>query len=253
MLIDTHCHIQNPENFADPDGAVSEALAAGVEKIVVVGCEPNDWNTVIPFIERHDNVFGICGWHPNYTAGYDPIEIPKLIRVLRHPKVLALGEIGLDYHWAYSPHSLQIQALKDQLRVSEDTGMPVVFHAREAYSDLLDILEKVPPRKYLFHCFAGTKDDARRALRLGAWFGCDGPITYKKADELRDVFTFIPVHKIVLETDSPYMSPEPVRGKRNTPANLPIINRKLAELHGMSEEEMAGQTTLNAKDFFGFP
>ncbi len=252
MLIDTHCHIQNPENFDNPDQVVADALAAGVEKIVVVGCEPNDWRTVTEFIEKHENVFGICGWHPNYTAEYDPIELPKLIKVLRHPKILALGEIGLDYHWDYSPHTLQIQALKDQLRVSEDYNKPVVFHAREAYSDLLDILEKVPPRKYLFHCFTGTKDEARRALRLGAWFGCDGPITYKKADELREVFQFIPVHKIVLETDSPYMSPEPNRGKPNTPANIPIINKKLAELHGMTEEEMADQTTLNAKDFFGF-
>ena len=252
MLIDTHCHIQNLENFDDPDQVVADALAAGVEKIVVVGCEPNDWRTVTEFIEKHENVYGICGWHPNYTAEYDPIELPKLIKVLRHPKILALGEIGLDYHWDYSPHTLQIQALKDQLRVSEDYNKPVVFHAREAYSDLLDILEKAPPRKYLFHCFAGTKDEARRALMLGAWFGCDGPITYKKADELREVFKFIPLHKIVLETDSPYMSPEPSRGKPNTPANIPIINKKLAELHGMTEEEMADQTTLNAKDFFGF-
>ena len=134
----------------------------------------------------------------------------------------------------------------------EDYNKPVVFHAREAYSDLLDILEKVPPRKYLFHCFAGTKDEARRALRLGAWFGCDGPITYKKSDELREVFKFIPVHKILLETDSPYMSPEPFRGKPNTPANIPIINKALAAIHEMTEEDMADQTTLNAKDFFGF-
>ena len=231
---------------------MADAKAAGVEKIVVVGCEPNDWVAVLAFIEKHENVYGICGWHPNYTADYDPIELPKLIKVLRHPKILALGEIGLDYHWEYSPHTLQIQALKDQLRVSEDYNKPVVFHAREAYSDLLDILEKVPPRKYLFHCFAGTKDEARRALRLGAWFGCDGPITYKKSDELREVFKFIPVHKILLETDSPYMSPEPFRGKPNTPANIPIINKALAAIHEMTEEDMADQTTLNAKDFFGF-
>lgn len=252
MLIDTHCHIQNPENFEDPDAIVALAREAGVEKIVVVGCEPKDWQTVLSFVEKHDDVYGICGWHPNYTADYDPIELPKLIRVLKHPKILALGEIGLDYHWDYSPPIVQTLALKDQLRVAQDAKMPVVFHAREAYSDLLDILEKQPPMKYLFHCFAGTKDEARRALRLGAWFGCDGPITYKKSEELREVFAFIPPHKIVLETDSPYMSPEPFRGKPNTPANIPIINRKLAELHGMTEEEMAAQTTQNAQDFFNF-
>ena len=252
MLIDTHCHIQNPENFEDRDAVVADALAAGVEKIVVVGCEPKDWLVVEEFIERHENVYGICGWHPNYTAQFDPIELPKLVRILKHPKVLALGEIGLDYHWDYSPPMIQFEALRSQRRLAQEMKMPVVPHAREAYSDLLDVLEKAPHNKYLFHCFAGTRDDARRALRLGGWFGCDGPITYKKADELRDVFAFIPPHKIVLETDSPYMSPEPFRGKPNTPANIPIINRKLAELHGMTEEEMAAQTTQNAIDFFGF-
>lgn len=253
MLIDTHCHIQNPENFDDPDAVVEAARAAGVEKIVVVGCEPKDWLTVEAFVEKHDQVYGICGWHPNYTLEFDPIELPKLIRVLKHPKVLALGEIGLDYHWDYSPPMIQMEALRVQLKLAEEMNLPVVFHAREAYSDLLDVLEKRPKLKYLFHCFAGTRDDARRALRLGAYFGCDGPITYKKADELRDVFAFIPPHKIVLETDSPYMSPEPFRGKPNTPSNIPIINKKLAELHGMTEEEMAAQTSQNAQEFFGFP
>ena len=137
--------------------------------------------------------------------------------------------------------------------------MPVVFHAREAYADLLDVLEKLkaksppemPPLKYLMHCFAGTLEDARRALRLGCFFGVDGPITYKKADDLRAVIKLIPPHKLLLETDSPYMSPVPYRGKPNQPAYIPIINRAVAELHGMTEDEFAEQASLNCKDFFG--
>lgn len=251
MLIDTHSHIHNPENFPDPSAEVAAAKEAGVERIIVVGCEPQDWTMATAFAEKHDEVFAICGWHPNYTANYDPIDLPILIRVLKHPKVLAIGEIGLDYHWDYAPVTLQRKALKDQLRLGEETGKPIVFHAREAYSDLLDILETLPRQKYLFHCFAGTKEDARRALRLGAYFGCNGPITYKKADELRSVFSFIPPHKIVLETDAPYMAPVPHRGKPNRPAYIPILNKALAELHNMTQDEMAAQTTQNAIDFFG--
>jgi TatD DNase family protein len=252
MLIDTHCHIHSLSESGQPDAQVELARQSGVETLFVVGVNQADWRTAIAFAEKHENVFAICGWHPNYSMEYDPINIPVLINCLKHPKVLALGEIGLDYHWDYAPTAIQLQALKDQLKVADQLGLPVVFHAREAYSDLLDVLEQRPKLKYLFHCWAGNKDEARRALRLGAWFGCDGPITYKKAEELREVFAFIPPHKIVLETDSPYMSPEPFRGKPNSPANIPLINAKLAELHGMSEEEMAAQTTQNARDFFGF-
>jgi TatD DNase family protein len=251
-MIDTHCHIHDLKAFPDPDAEVAFAAEQGVDRIIVVGVNPEDWPVAIQFAERHESVFAICGWHPNYTEDYDPIELPRLIKVLKHPKVIALGEIGLDYHWNYAPTSIQQKALRDQLRVAQDLSMPVVFHAREAYSDLLDVLEQIPPMPYLFHCFAGTKEDMRRALRLGAFFGCDGPITYKKADELREVFKLIPPHKILLETDSPYMSPVPYRGKPNRPGYIPIINKQVAELHGMTEEEMADQTTLNAKDFFGF-
>lgn len=251
-MIDTHCHIHDLEHFPDPEKVVQEALHAGVEKIVLVGVNPEDWPKAIAFAERFDSVYAIVGWHPNYTADYDAADLPILIKYLRHPKVVALGEIGLDYHWDYSPHTQQHKALRDQLRVAEDYNKPVVFHAREAYSDLLDVLEKIPPRPYLFHCFTGTKVDMRRALRLGALFGCDGPITYKKADELREVFRLIPPHKIVLETDSPYMAPHPYRGKQNSPALLPHINQVLAELHEMTPEEMSDQTDLNASDFFKF-
>jgi TatD DNase family protein len=250
MMFDTHCHIHDASHFPDAAAEVEFARSQGVNQIVVVGVNPEDWPRAVGFAEQFDEVYAICGWHPNYTADYDPIELPRLINVLRHPKVIGLGEIGLDYHWDYAPTSIQQKALRDQLRIAQDTGKPVVFHAREAYSDLLDVLEQYPPMPYLFHCFAGTKEDMRRALRLGSLFGCDGPITYKKADELREVFRLIPPHKIVLETDSPYMSPVPHRGKPNRPGYVPLINAALAELHGMTPEEMAEQTTLNARDFF---
>jgi TatD DNase family protein len=251
MMIDTHCHIHDVKAFPDGDAEVVAAKAVGVEKIIVVGVNPADWPVATAFTEKHDGVHAICGWHPNYTADYDPTDLPILIKNLRHPKVVALGEIGLDYHWDHSPHTQQHKALRDQLKLAREVRLPVVFHAREAYGDLLDVLEKQEPNKYLFHCWAGNIDEARRGLQMGAYFGVDGPITYKKADELRAVIKFIPPHKLMLETDSPYMAPHPHRGKQNRPNYIPLIRDAVAELHGMTHEELDLQIAQNVKDFFG--
>lgn len=249
-LIETHCHIHDLEAFPDANEALDRAREAGVYRFVVVGVQPADWYRALEFAEQHEDVYAICGWHPNYTAEYDPIDLPKLAHVLRHPKIVALGEIGLDYHWDYAPHSIQHQALKDQLKLAEAMDLPVVFHAREAYSDLLDVLERRPPRPYLFHCFTGSKEEMRRVIRIGGLVGVDGPLTYKNADELRKTFSIIPPSRIVLETDSPYMAPVPNRGKRNEPAFIPNIVSVLAELQQVTVEECAAQTTENALGFF---
>jgi TatD DNase family protein len=164
---------------------------------------------------------------------------------------VALGEIGLDYHWDYATPDQQRIALLDQLELARKLAKPVVFHCRDAYPDLLTILEEQPTHRYLFHCFAGNQEDARRALALGAMFGVDGPITYKKADALREVIAMIPRDRLVLETDSPYMAPTPHRGKPNRPAFVPFVNEGLAATLGISQEECASLTTANAKRFFG--
>ena len=250
-LYDTHCHIHDLSNFPDPNTTLSMAREAGVGHINVVGVNPDDWDTAVSFARMHPGVHAICGWHPNYTAEYDPIEIPRLTALLRLPEVVALGEIGLDYHWDYSPPSVQHKALRDQLKIAEQYKKPVVFHAREAYSDLLDVLEKSPRMPFLLHCFAGTKEEARRAMRLDCYFGVDGPVTYKKADDLRAVIRIMNPERIVLETDSPYMSPVPYRGKPNQPAYLTNVNETIAEILGITPEECADLTTQNAKRFFG--
>jgi TatD DNase family protein len=252
-LIDTHSHIHDREKFPDPEATLAEARAAGVDQIIVVGVNPKDWWTATEFAIKHPRTYSICGWHPNYTADYDPIDLPKLATLLQLPEVVALGEIGLDYHWDYSPTVMQHKALRDQLRLAQEMNKPVVFHAREAYSDLLDVLEQQPRIPYLFHCFAGDKSEARRAMRLDAYFGIDGPITYKKADDLREIVRVMNPERVVLETDSPYMSPVPHRGKPNSPAYIPLINQVLAEVWGMTPEETAAQTTENARRFFNLP
>lgn len=252
MLIDTHCHLNDAKAFPDPRAEIDAAKGLGVERLIVVGTAPDDWERAVALAEAHPEVWAIVGWHPNYTSDYRPASLARLRELLAHPRVLALGEIGLDYHWAYADRSVQHAALRDGLDLASETGKPVVFHAREAYSDLLDVLEARPPHPYLFHCFAGSAEEGARAVALGARFGVDGPVTYPKAEELRAVLRSLPFDRLVVETDAPYMSPVPYRGKPNRPAYVRHVAEGLATALGRSYEEVAETTTATARAFFRF-
>jgi len=165
--------------------------------------------------------------------------------------VVAIGEIGLDYYLNHAPHDIQRQALLDQLALARELSLPVVFHCRNAYPDLLTLLEELPPHPYLIHCFAGDRKDARRAVKLGSLFGVDGPITYKNGEPLRETIRHIGLERLVLETDSPYLSPVPHRGKPNCPAYIPLIANGIAEALGVTIEQVAEVTTATADRFFG--
>lgn len=246
MLIDTHCHLHDAKAFSDPAAELAAAREAGVGRVIVVGVEPEDWDRAIALAEAHAEVFAIVGWHPNYTAEYDSASLARLRELLGHPKVRALGEIGLDYHWDYAPREIQHRALREQLDLAAEVGKPVVFHAREAYGDLLDVLEARPPHPYLFHCFVGSVEEGERATRLGAYFGVDGPVTYKKSDALREMLKTLPRERLVVETDSPYMAPAPHRGKPNRPAYVAYVSEALTALLGIRAEAL----TKNALAFF---
>ena len=252
MLIDTHCHLNDAKAFPDPRAEIDAALELGVERLIVVGTAPDDWERAVALAERFPEVWAIVGWHPNYTADYDPGTLVRLRELLAHPRVLALGEIGLDYHWAYAERTVQHAALRDGLDLAVETGKPVVFHAREAYADLLDVLDARPPHPYLLHCFAGNAEEGARAAALGARFGVDGPVTYPKAEELRAVLRSLPFESLVVETDAPYMSPVPFRGKPNRPSHVRHVAEGLAKALGRSYEEVAARTTQTAREFFGF-
>ncbi len=249
-LIDTHCHLNLLDSFPDPEPEFTACADAGIG-IILVGLDPETGRRAVDLAEAHDNVWAIVGRHPNYAHGYGPAELAVYCDLLKHPKVVALGEIGLDFHWDFATRDQQDRALFDQLDLAQEVGSPVVFHCREAYPELLTVLESRPPHPYLFHCFAGDADDARRAIALDAYFGVDGPITYKKADGLRTVVSNLPKNRIVLETDSPYMAPVPHRGKPNRPSYLPLIAEGLAAVWGETPEATAFQTTENARAFFG--
>jgi TatD DNase family protein len=250
-LTDTHCHLNVAEFFPDPDAAVSRAPAAGVDDLIVIGLDTDSSRAAVDLAERHEGVWAAVGRHPNYAAAYSPDEIQTFRDLLQHPRVVAVGEIGLDNHWDDATPEQQERCLRDQLELAGETGKPVVFHCREAYPRLLAILEGLPPLRFVFHCFSGDASDLARAIAFGAYFGIDGPVTYKKNSELRELAAAMPSDKVLIETDSPFLPPVPFRGKPNEPALLPWVNRGLAAALGISEEECAERTTANARALFG--
>ncbi|MEQ1822129.1 MAG: TatD family hydrolase [Fimbriimonadaceae bacterium] len=252
MFIDTHCHLNDRKAYPDPRAEIVRAKGAGVTTMMVVGVDLAGSRYAIEIAEQNDSVYAIVGHHPNCAQQYTSEMIEEYEARLAHPKVVSLGEIGLDFYRDHASVQEQMDCLNAQLDLAEAKGAPVVFHCREAYDALLSVLED---RKYtgdmLFHCFAGTPNDAERALKLGqCMFGVNGPITYAKADELRATIRQLPRDRIVLETDCPYLSPVPHRGKPNHPAYIPLIAEGLARVWDTDTEEVARVTTANAHRFF---
>lgn len=250
-LFDTHCHLNLLEAFPDPDGEIERAKQAGVSILCLVGIDLESGRRAVEIAERHEGVYAIVGWHPNSAATWSEGMRAEIEALLQHPKAVAVGEIGLDYHWDFATKAQQMACLESQLDLAASLGKPVVFHCRKAYDDLLDALESRPPRSYLFHCFSGDKDHAQRVREMNGWIGVDGPITYRKSDELRALVADWPRDRIVLETDSPYLTPEPFRGKPNHPSMLSLVNVAVAGQWQCPEEESARITTRNAQTFFG--
>jgi TatD DNase family protein len=253
LLIDTHCHLNLTEHFPNPDAEVACARSMGVECVVVVGVDLESSRVALELADKFEKVFAVVGIHPNHAADYKPAWIDDLRIMLAHPKAVALGEIGLDYHWDYASRAEQYEALTDQLGLATELTCPIVFHCREAYEDLLDILgphASLTASPSVLHCFAGSEVDAGRAMELGLYFGVDGPLTYKNAQSLRDIVQTLPRDRVVIETDAPYLTPVPHRGKPNRPGYVAHVNSMLASLWGVPIEEAERQTTENAKRLF---
>ena len=249
-LIDTHCHLNDAKAFPDPAEAVQEANEAGIERMVVVGVDEESSRRALEIAESIDCVYAVVGWHPTSVGSYTRKSLDRIEEMYSHSKAVAIGEVGLDFYWDKTTPEEQYACLADHLDLAARLDAPVVFHCRDANNELLDFLDKREPLAYLFHCFSGDAGQAQRAVKLGAYFGVDGPITYPKNDALREIFASLPVDRILIETDSPYMSPVPYRGKRNRPAWVAHVNDKLAEVLGMSVEECSALTTANAERFF---
>ena len=252
-IIDSHCHLDFPDFEGEVPELVARAQAAGVERMVTICTRLRNEPTVRAIAEAHAPVFYACGTHPMSAAEEPLATVDDLIRIAKHPKMVGIGESGLDYH--YTADSAQIQ--KDSLRIhidaARETGLPLIIHARAADEDMARILTegyRNGPYTCVMHCFSSTAELAKAALDLGFYLSMSGIATFKKSQELRDIFAAAPVDRILVETDSPYLAPMPYRGKRNEPAYSVHTAEVGAELYGLSYDDFARQTTSNFDRLF---
>lgn len=251
MLIDTHCHLNLVDAFPDPEQEIAHAASMDVERMVVIGIDLETSERAIELAKTFPGVFATVGIHPNSSSRITSTDWNRLNALARSENVVAIGEIGLDYYWDHASRAEQFNSLDRQLDLAEELDKPIVLHCREAYGDLLDILEsKRPQKRLVMHCFSGNQEDAVRAIDLGCYFGVDGPLTYKNAETLRKLVATLPKDKVLIETDAPYLTPVPHRGKPNRPGFVAYINSMLASIWGLGVEETAHQTSANAERFF---
>lgn len=250
-LIDSHCHLDNQDFDADRDAVIERALAAGVETMLAIGTGegPPDLEAGLRLAERYPCFVASAGVHPHDAAKSSEAVLKHLARLAGHPKIVAVGEIGLDYHYDFAPRDVQQQVFAAQMAVAGDAGLPIIIHTREAWDDTFALLERHWPKDVggIMHCFSGGVAEARRALDLGFYLGFGGIVTYPKATEVHEAARFAPLDRILLETDAPYLAPVPKRGKRNEPAYLVDTARRLAALRGIPVDEVAAATTANFK------
>ncbi len=256
MLVDSHCHLDHEQFDGDRDAVIERALEAGVDRMVAIGTGdgPPDLEAGIRLADRYPPLYATVGVHPHDAAKAAPETYGRLAELLKHPKVVALGEIGLDYHYDFSPREVQRDAFVEQMRVASDARKPIVIHTREAWEDTLALLEQHWAPSGLpgiMHCFSGGPVEAQRCLALGFYLSFGGIVTFPKALELQEAARQAPQDRILVETDAPYLAPVPRRGKRNEPAYLVETARKLAGLRGASYEELAAITSANLRRLIG--
>ena len=247
MLIDSHCHLNYPE-LADTAGVVERALAAGVGLMQTISTQRSDFAAVKGLAEAHPEIYCSIGIHPHEAEPHEDISEEELLAEANHPRVIGIGETGLDYFYEHSPRAAQQELFRRHIRVGRKLGLPVIVHSREADADTIRILEEAyaeGPFKFLIHCFTSTPALAEASVRMGGYISASGIITFKKSQALRDSFANVPLERLLVETDSPYLAPEPYRGKPCEPAYTLHTARKLAEVKSVSFETLAEATTAN--------
>jgi TatD DNase family protein len=252
-LFDTHCHLDQPEFDSDRDAAIDRAVAAGVDLILAVGITAQTSQACVELAARRAEVYAAVGLQPNYCGQAEPGDWQRVVELAKQPRVVALGETGLDRYWDYTPWRVQQDYFDRHLRLSQQTGLPFVVHSRDCDEDILVMLREARQRGPLsgvMHSFTGKAATAAECNELGLYISFAGMVTFKKSADLRAVAAAIPTEKILIETDSPYLSPEPHRGKRNEPANVALTAACLAAARGESLAEFAARTTENARRLF---
>jgi TatD DNase family protein len=260
-LVDTHCHLDFNRFDEDRTEVVRRAIEAGVVRIVVPGLDLSASRAICDLVEQLPGIYAAVGVHPNDLdhVGELGSTLDEIRKLARRPKVVAIGEIGIDYHWMNAPRPIQHLWLIRQLEMAKELKLPVILHSRESNPDLLELLrdwvsgglpETLRSRPGVLHSFSGNWQEAEQVLELGFYIGLTGPLTYRNADEMRDVAAKAPADKLLIETDAPFLTPLPHRGKRNEPAYVRLVAEKLAEVRGIDLESVARMTTENAATLF---
>ena len=254
VFVDTHCHLNLGDSFDDVEKVIARALDAGVTRMVVVGIDLETSTEAIRLADRHPEVFATAGIHPNDCSKAPDNWEQEILQMLSHDRVVGVGETGLDYYWDESPPDLQQRFFKDHLDMALASGKPAIIHNRDANEDIRDLILEHWNTRGVFHCWPGPWDIARPLLEKGYHISFTGTVTFKNNHEVMDVATRMPLDRLMLETDSPFLTPVPHRGKKpNEPRYIPHIAEQIARLRDLSIEELATATTANAERFFRFP
>ncbi|MBN2043724.1 MAG: TatD family hydrolase [Anaerolineales bacterium] len=262
-LTDTHCHLDFDSFDADRDEVLQRASDRGVEQILIPGLDLASSRAAVAFAEKYEIIFAAVGVHPNSAATWEADTRTQLAVLAQHPKVVAIGEIGLDFYWDTTPKPLQRKVFRQQLELAAEAGLPVVIHDREAHDELIPLLVdwqenleaeglRLAEKPGVMHSYSGNIRQAQNVLQSGYYLGITGPVTFDKAIEMQQVALEVPQDRLLIETDAPFLTPHPYRGKRNEPSNVYYTAEKIASLRGISIDEVGEFTSRNAKMLFNW-
>ncbi len=248
-MFDTHAHLADSRFKEDRDQVIKNAVQKGVSGIICVCSDFEELDVFCRLLEEYDFIYGAAGIHPHDASRYRELQ-PELYRALMQDKIVALGEIGLDYYYENSPRDVQKKAFRSQLVLAKQKNLPVIVHCREAMKDALSILQDEEIHRGVMHCFSGTENDMRICLDMGLYISLAGPVTFPRASKLQTIARLLPMERLLVETDSPYLAPQPVRGRRNEPSFVRYIIEKIASLREIPEGKLSQITSQNARRLF---
>lgn len=251
MLIDSHAHLDDERFDLDREYIIENLQKNGIELVVNIGADIHSSKASVELAEKYKNIYAVVGVHPHEVKDMNENSLAEIEKLAKNKKVLAIGEIGLDYHYDNSPRDIQRKRFREQINLAKKLNLPIVVHSREADADILQILkEESQELRAIIHCFSSDRAQLKEYLELGFYIAIGGPVTFKKTDELKEVVKVVPLDKLLLETDAPYLAPTPYRGKRNEPMFVKETAKLIAELRGITLEDLTLQTNKNTKKIF---